>query len=207
MERILVLAPHPDDGELGCGGALARFAEEGKDVYYAYFSLCEESVPEGFREDILATEVKTATRVLGIEENKIIPHHYPVRRFCDFRQSVLEALLKLRSDVAPDLVLLPCSDDMHQDHATVFREGIRAFKHSSILGYELPWNQKDFASTGFVTLEYRHVAQKIEAIKQYESQSSRDYATNDFLSGLARVRGVQAGIEFAEAFEVVRWYV
>lgn len=205
-KRVLVLSPHTDDGELGCGGTLARFAEEGKDVYYAYFSLCEESVPEEFPRDILATEVKKAIRVLGIEEGKIIPHHYPVRRFPAFRQDILEALVKLRADVAPDLLLLPCSNDIHQDHVVISCEGMRAFKHTSILGYELPWNQRDFTLTGFVALELRHVQRKIDAVGQYKSQSSKHYARDDFLSGLARVRGIQAGTEFAEAFEVVRWY-
>lgn len=206
FERVLVLAPHPDDGELGCGGTLARFAEEGKDVYYAYFSLCEESIPEGFPKDTLATEVREATRVLGIEKSRIISHEYPVRRLSAFRQDILEVLVQLKADIAPDLLLLPCSNDIHQDHVVISCEGMRAFKHTSILGYELPWNQRDSTVTGFVALERRHVQRKIDAVGQYKSQSSKHYARDDFLSGLARVRGVQAGTEFAEAFEVVRWY-
>tara|TARA_Y100000739_G_C20308302_1_gene328716 strand:+ start:165 stop:359 length:195 start_codon:yes stop_codon:yes gene_type:complete len=56
--KILVLAPHTDDGEIGCGGSIARFIDEGKEIYYIAFSKCEESVPKGFPKNILEEEVK-----------------------------------------------------------------------------------------------------------------------------------------------------
>jgi len=64
FSRILVIAPHTDDGELGCGGAIARFIEEGKDVYYAAFSVAEDSVPEGFPKNELEIEVRRAMKIL-----------------------------------------------------------------------------------------------------------------------------------------------
>ena len=51
---------------------------------------------------------------------------------------LLEQFVKIRNEYNPDLVLLPASSDTHQDHNTVYTEGFRAFKHASILGYELP---------------------------------------------------------------------
>lgn len=65
-QRILILAPHTDDGELGCGGAINKFIEEGHEVYYAAFSACEISVPKHLPSNILIEEVKKATQVLGI---------------------------------------------------------------------------------------------------------------------------------------------
>ena len=47
-ERVLILAPHTDDGELGCGGTIARLTEEGNDVYYIAFSTAEQSLPANF---------------------------------------------------------------------------------------------------------------------------------------------------------------
>ena len=70
-KNILVLAPHTDDGELGCGGTIAKFIEEGAEVYYAAFSTAEESVPEGLPKDILKTKVRKATSVLGIPSNNL----------------------------------------------------------------------------------------------------------------------------------------
>ena len=67
IHTVLVLGPHTDDGEFGCGGTIARLIEEGKEVFYATFSCAEESVPEGLPKDILLKEVKAASKILGIE--------------------------------------------------------------------------------------------------------------------------------------------
>ena len=64
-KKILVLAPHTDDGEFGCGGTINKMIEEGNEVYYAAFSACQQSVLPQFPQDILITEVKAATKVLG----------------------------------------------------------------------------------------------------------------------------------------------
>ena len=96
MDKILVLAPHTDDGEFGCGATIAKYIEEGKDVYYVAFSTCEESVPEGFPKNILEIEVKKATKELGIKPENLIIKNYPVRRFSEHRQDILEDLVALR---------------------------------------------------------------------------------------------------------------
>ena len=50
--KILLLSPHTDDAELGCGATIAKLIRQGKTVYYAAFSACEQSVIEGFPKDI-----------------------------------------------------------------------------------------------------------------------------------------------------------
>ena len=67
-ERVLVLAPHTDDGEFGCGGTMARLVDEGSDVRYVAFSIATKSLPEGFPPDTLAREVRDATAEIGIPE-------------------------------------------------------------------------------------------------------------------------------------------
>ena len=63
--RVLVLAPHTDDGELGCGGTISRMVEEGREVYYAAFSTAAESVPPPFPPDILEKEVRGGHKGAG----------------------------------------------------------------------------------------------------------------------------------------------
>src|SRR4030095_9281339 len=89
-ERVLVLAPHTDDGEFGCGGTMARLVEEGADVRYVAFSIATRSLPEGFPPDTLAREVREATAELGIPESQLTVHDFEVRTFPDRRQDIPE---------------------------------------------------------------------------------------------------------------------
>jgi LmbE family N-acetylglucosaminyl deacetylase len=204
-ERVLVLAPHTDDGEFGCGGTMRRFLEEEKEVFYAAFSTAEESVPAPYPPDILATEVRAGTRCLGIPEANLLVYKYRVRHLPHARQEILEELVRLRRDLEPTTVFLPSSRDLHQDHQTVFTEGLRAFKMVTVLGYELPWNNLSFDYRHFVVLQARHVQAKIEALKCYRSQACRPYSKEDFIWSWARSRGVQIDAVYAEAFDVLRW--
>ncbi|MCF7805440.1 MAG: PIG-L family deacetylase [Candidatus Marinimicrobia bacterium] len=203
--KIIILAPHTDDGELGCGATIAKFLEEDKDVYYVAFSICEESVPDGFPKDALKYECQDATKFLGIHPDNLIILNYPVRKFTENRQPILEDLVQLKKDLSPDLVILPSSFDVHQDHATIYQEGIRAFKESSILGYEFMWNNYTFSSTMFSVVEERHVRKKIEALDIYKTQEKRFYMKEKLITGQANFRGLQIYREYAEAFEVIRW--
>ena len=206
-QRVLVLAPHTDDGEFGCGGTMAKLIESGCEVYYVAFSSCEASVPDGHPKDVLKKEVKAACAKLGIAPNNLILHEFPVRRFPEFRQDILEVMVQLNSTLAPTLVLLPNQNDTHQDHNVISHEGFRAFKKTSMLGYELPWNSLTLTTTGFVILEEPHLKLKVDAVKCYESQSFRGYAGEEFVRSLAITRGTQIGCRYAEVFEVTRWII
>jgi N-acetylglucosamine malate deacetylase 1 len=205
QKRILILAPHTDDGEFGCGASISRFIKEGADIYYAAFSLAEESVPEPYPKNILEIEVKAATKVLGIKEDHLLLYKFKVRHFEYHRQEILEVLFKLNLELSPDLVFLPSLNDLHQDHTTIAREGLRAFKKTSILSYEMPWNNLNFQTQAFVFFNEDHLEQKILALDCYNSQKGRNYATREFIKSLAITRGTQIGTRYAEVFEVVRW--
>ena len=200
----MFLAPHPDDPEYACGGSIARWSKD-NELYYVAFSPCKISLPEGFPENALYEELQAAAMVLGIPENNIFTYNFPVRRFPEHRQDILEEMVKLRKNFKPDIVVMPNSNDLHQDHKVIYEEGLRAFKHSSLLGYELPWNNLEFISNFHVKLAKEDTDLKWKAISAYKSQEIRAYKSEGFFEGLARVRGMQVGSEYAEAFELIRW--
>jgi LmbE family N-acetylglucosaminyl deacetylase len=206
-KTALVLAPHTDDGELGCGGFISKLVSEGCEVYYIAFSAAENSVPEGLPKDILRKEVAEATIELGIKKENLFVLNYEVRRFPEFRQEILEDLIKYRKIINPDLVLIPSLNDIHQDHYTIAHEAVRAFKNTTMLGYELPWNNLTINTTCFVKLDFKFIETKMKALKCYKSQEGRLYTSDEFVMSLARTRGVQIGTEYAELFEVVRWII
>jgi len=206
FKRILVLAPHTDDGELGCGATLAAYCKAGATVHYAAFSTCKESLPAGLAPDTLKQECIDATGILGIPASRVVFFDYAVRQMPANRQSILDSLLQLKTSIAPDLVFLPAAADIHQDHHTIYEEGLRAFKYCSLAGYELPWNNKSFAPTWFHTVSEEALELKTTALQCYQSQQHRAYMRSSFIRSLAEVRGVQSGQNFAEAFEVYRMY-
>jgi len=179
-----------------------------KKIYYIAFSSCEVSVPNGFPEDILKIECKKATNILGIPTENVILSDYEVRTFPLHRQEILDDMIELNEKIKPDLVLVPSSNDIHQDHKTIYAEALRAFKKtSSIWGYEHPWNNITFTTDIFVRLEEKHIKKKIEALKQYESQNFRTYFDEKYIRALAYTRGTQVNFTFAETFELLRLLV
>ena len=203
--RVLVLAPHTDDGELGCGGTISRMVEEGREVYYAAFSTAAESVPPPFPPDILEKEVREGTKVLGIPAANLLVYKYKVRHLPHMRQEILEELVRMKREIDPGTVFLPSAQDLHQDHQTVHIEGLRAFKTVTVLGYELPWNNLSFDYRHFCMLTREHVQTKIAALRCYQSQQHRPYTQEEFIWSWARTRGGQIMVEYAEAFDVLRW--
>ena len=123
-KRALVLAPHTDDGEFGCGGTMARLVDAGAEVRYVAFSIATE--------------------------------------------------------------------------------GMRAFKRTTILGYEIPWNNLDFEYQAYVALEQGHIERKTAALAQYASQQHRRYADPEYVWSLARTHGTNVNRKFAEVFQVYR---
>ncbi|TCV26777.1 PIG-L deacetylase family protein [Vibrio crassostreae] len=202
--KILILAPHTDDGELGLGGTIKKLVDLGCKVYYIAFSAAEESIPECFDRNKTRQEVLQATSILGIESDNVKVLNFKVRHLQDCRQKILDELIIIRKMVDPDVIFVPSSDDIHQDHQAVNREGVRAFKNRTVLGYELIWNEFSFNSDLLISLTRSHIEAKFNALSMYETQSGRAYMSEEFIFGLAKSRGVQIGVEYAEAFEVIR---
>lgn len=208
MSKILLLSPHTDDVELGCGGSVAKFIERGDEILWLAFSVAEDSLPQGMPKDTLAREFEKVVQRYGLGEEQREILGFRVRHMSEHRQEVLDHLVRVRSQFRPDIVIGPSMHDYHQDHQVVANEMVRAFKSSaSIMCYELPWNNVRFDSQMFVTLEERHMERKWEALQEYHSQmvTRRGYFEREFVFGMARMHGVQCNNQFAEAFEVIRW--
>jgi LmbE family N-acetylglucosaminyl deacetylase len=203
-ERVLVLAPHTDDGEFGCGGTMARLVDAGADVRYVAFSTATKSLPDGFPPDTLAREVLDATAELGLPEESLTVYDFEVRTFPERRQEILELLIALWEEWRPDVVLQPSHHDIHQDHQVVAQEGLRAFKRTTILGYEIPWNNFNFDYQAYFALERAHLERKVAALSKYASQQHRRYADPEYIWNISRTHGINVNREYAEVFQVYR---
>jgi len=196
--RILALSPHTDDAELCAGASIARWLGEGHDVYVYAFSTGDIEKGASF------SEFAGAMEMLGVMKYDLgnFPAHYFLRQ----RQKILETMLGMRDTWHPDLVLCPPTWDCHQDHQVVCNEAARVFKrHCSIYGYDAVQNEVYGSHLNlFVNVSETQLAIKLAAIYEYRSQATRATSKPEFIIALARVRGVQAGMEYAEGFQLIR---
>ena len=205
--KILVISPHTDDVELAAGASVAKWLEKGSEIHWVTLSACHDSIPDGLPRDTLEMEAMAAASVMGISEDRFRILDFNVREFQSERQRVLQTFYDLNREISPDLVLIPALQDLHQDHATVAQEALRAFKYTSVVSYDVVWNNIDFRSTMFVSVDEAHIDLKINALAKYESQKHRPYMDEEFLRSQLRFRGTQGGVKYAEVFDVLRWYL
>lgn len=201
FKKVLVIAPHADDGELGCGGTIARLIEEKKEVFHLAFSLAEKV---GNENEVRKPELIKSAQILRIKNKNLIFYNYPLRYFSDYSHEIRDILYKINQKIKPDIVFLPSRNDVHQDHKVIFEEVLRIFKHNTLLSYAFPWNNYNFSSQLFIELKPKHIQAKIRALSCYKSQKSKAFIEDDFILSFAKLRGVQAGTKFAESFEVLR---
>lgn len=197
-KTILAIAPHIDDVELGAGATIHCL---GKDNLIYYIGL---SLPPLVDEEVVMREFQESLQILGLDPTRTILRNFNPRSLFDSRIEILELFYDFNKDLRPDLVLIPNSQDIHQAHEVVFAEARRAFKYTTILGYELPWNSMTFNMDVFITVSQEDVEAKVAAINAYRTQKHRMFFSNDIMGDLARLRGKQIGREYAECFELVR---
>lgn len=203
--RILALSPHTDDAELAAGASIHKWVEQGHIVTIAAFSTGDENTGASVE------EARAAAAVLGV---RFVPLYdytgylYPAHRLPEFRQSIIEDMIRLRQECQPDLVLCPSTWDCHQDHHTVNQEAIRAFRRDScILGYDQPANNVvgNVGLTYYSRVSDIDLLAKLNAVACYVSQKIRPTSDERIIGALALLRGLQCNTTYAEAFEVIRW--
>ncbi len=203
-----MLSAHADDAHLAAGGTILRVIENGGELFYVGLSIAEESVPSNFPPESLDDEARAACHELKIPSSNVTIMRYRVRYFPEKRQAILEHFVRIRGDLDPDIVFIPSTSDIHQDHAVVAAEALRAFRRtSSLYGYDFPWNVLQTSSLQlFVELSEVHLAQKGRACQSFKSQMAKENNcfSEEYIRSLAVERGNRIGVHYAEAFEVLR---
>ena len=199
FRRLLVVGPHPDDVELGCGGTIARFSKQAR-IDYLILSPCLEDP----RNANIIPEAEAAAGILGIDRASMIVEDLPRRTFHDKREDIRRILIAARDRLEPDLVFCPSLRDVHQDHEVTAEETLRLFRDVSVVAYESPRSSLDFQPNLYLTLDEDHLETKVRALMSYKSQFDRYYFEPDIIRSFARMRGAQCRERYAEAFEIMR---
>ena len=219
--KTLIVAPHPDDELLGCGGTLLRRVAEGGTVAWLLMTAITEGA--GWSAERIQQRTTEIDRVRkGLQ---IAPHHlyalgFPTAELDRIPMNILVGKIsEVFADFQPDEVLLPYPGDVHSDHRVTFEAAsacTKWFRYPSVkrvLAYETP-SETDFGidprDSGFMPNVFVDIGgqleRKIELMKIYASEMGEFPfpRSEKALRALAQLRGSQAGLEAAEAFMLLR---
>jgi LmbE family N-acetylglucosaminyl deacetylase len=215
--NVVVLAPHPDDEVLGCGGTIARHADQGDVVHVVVVT---RGIPELFPPDEIArtrAEARDAHALLGVSETHFLDLPAP-RLDVVPRHEVADRIRAAVGAIRPDVAYLPHHGDLHHDHAIVHEASLVAMRPAggyapSLLAYETlsetdwapPTAAHQFIPTTYVDIS-SCLERKLAAMRCFESQlkSGAHPRSVAALAALAALRGATVGVPAAEAFADVR---
>jgi LmbE family N-acetylglucosaminyl deacetylase len=198
--HLLCLGAHPDDIEIGCGGTVLRLLEEhpGSAVDWVVFS--------GEGERRREAEASAADFLAAAGARRVVVHRFRDGFFPWEGAAIKERFEALKAEVAPSLVLTHWKGDAHQDHRMVAELAWNTWRDHLILEYEVPKMEGDLGNPAlFVPLASGHVARKLALLaRHFGSQRAKSWFGEETFRGLLRLRGVNAGSDWAEGFYLRR---
>ncbi len=219
MKRALVIAPHPDDETLGCGGTLLKLRDKEFETFWVIFTKADESL--GISSEWLGkreNEIKLVSEKYGFSD--VFKLNFLTTKLDTIPMSeMVGKLSKIIQKVKPNIVFLNHPHDIHSDHKVVFQVSISTLKTfrasfvEKILACEIitetdqspAFKENAFVPNVFVDIT-PYIEEKLEIMSIYESEVMKYPLPRslDSIKSLARYRGSTIGVEYAEAFELIR---
>jgi LmbE family N-acetylglucosaminyl deacetylase len=203
--NVLVVAPHPDDEAIGCGGAICLHRERGDAVSAVFLTSGELGLPGASPEAARATreaEAGKALHVLGIERWDFL--RLPDQQVDRFLDDAADRLGQLLKSAPPNVVYLPHPQEAHPDHEAALPLVCRALRRCGLnasvelRGYEVWTPMADFSWAEDITA---HMARKLRAVRCYWSQLA-GFRYDRAVRGLNQFRGcLAARCRYAEVFQ------
>jgi LmbE family N-acetylglucosaminyl deacetylase len=223
MRRVLIIAAHPDDETLGCGGLIAKRRLRGTEFRIAFVaegSSCRYVDPEGVEAaqaiSARTRQARTAMAHLGVDQVHF--HDLPCGRLDQVPIIEINKIIEAEiQDFCPDTLLTHSPNDANNDHRITFNSTVMATRPGAqnrvarVLSYEVLSSSEWAFNGGFEPnylepLSENELEAKCQALACYETEV-RSYPfprSREGVRALAMVRGMQAGYEYAEAFHLIR---
>ncbi|MCE1254032.1 MAG: PIG-L family deacetylase [Anaerolineae bacterium] len=198
-KRVCFIGAHPDDIELGCGALIAHIAN---DTDIRCVTLSDNQKNPLLKN--LVGEHYQSMQTLGVPKEKVILGNFETRRFPQARQELLEYFIELNRSFKPDLVFVHTKSDIHQDHQTVVDEALRAFRGTSVLGFDVLRSSYGFFPSFLVGVDENDVEKKLNALAQYKTYESKYYFDPQITRSTLIRHGALAERQFAEGFDILR---
>jgi LmbE family N-acetylglucosaminyl deacetylase len=198
-KKVCFIGAHPDDIELGCGAFISNI--QGKtDILCVTLSdnqqnpLLTHLVEEHFR----------SMNILGVPRDHIKLGSFATRRFPELRQEILEHLYQLNHEYQPDIVITHTRSDIHQDHQQTTEEVLRAFRGTTVLGFDALRSSYGFFPHFLVEVRPEDVENKILSLAEYSTYHDKYYFDTSVLRATLIRQGALAEVPYAEGFDILR---
>ncbi len=197
--RVLFIGAHPDDIELGCGALIAHIQPQAE-------VMCVTLSDNQQNPDLpnLPAEHRRSMAVLGVPEKNVVLGGFETRRFPEARQEILETMIRLNRTFSPEIVFVHTRADIHQDHGTITEEALRAFRGTTVLGYDVLRSSYGFFPNFLVEVNESDVERKIAALAEYKTYAQRYYFDASITRATMIRHGALAERPFAEGFDILR---
>ncbi|MEM9654980.1 MAG: PIG-L deacetylase family protein [Actinomycetota bacterium] len=223
LSRVLVISPHADDEALACGGIMARLADQGAEVFVQFMTVDgfhHYGIEGGTTYQQRVDEIGDVAKILSFDWDIAYGDQDLIEKLDTVPKRDLVDLFETRiNELEPDLVLLPSGADYDQDHVASFETAVAALRPISpvfgkwlvphVLVYESPkimwWSEDVPRPEAFVDIT-DVLDRKQDALAAYTTQArpSPHIRSPESVAALACLRGKEIGVEYAEAFGVLR---
>ncbi len=195
--RVLALGAHADDIEIGCGGTIARLLGERPDSRVTWVVLSGGAARAAEARASAAALLGSATALVDVLDGRdgYLPYE---------ASAIKAAVVGLRGEPEPDLVLTHRREDLHQDHAFAAELAWQVFRRARIVEFEIPKYEGDLGPANlYVPLDKALATAKVDGLMtHFTSQRAHDWFTPETFWALLRLRGLEcrAPSGYAEAF-------
>lgn len=200
-ERILFVGAHPDDIEIGAGALLAQISKN-TDAQLLCATISDNQKNPKLKN--VVEEHYKSMAILGIGEEAISMKGFETRNFPRDRQEILEFLYELNETFKPNIVFTHSEADIHQDHGVVTTEALRAFRGTTVLGFDVLRSSYGFFPHFLIEVTEEEAELKVKALEAYETYRSRYYFDPEIIRSTLVRHGALAERPFAEGFDILR---
>ena len=198
-KRLLFIGAHPDDIEIGAGALIAHTVNQ-TDITCVTLS---DNKKNPTLQNLVNEHYKSMEK-LGVPKNNTILCEFETRRFPEQRQEILEYLISLNSSYKPDIVFTHTGADIHQDHVATMKEVLRAFRGTTVLGFDVLRSTYGFFPNFLVEVTETDVNKKIAALAQYKTYATKYYLSEEITKATLVRHGALAERTYAEGFDILR---
>jgi len=198
-ETVCFIGAHPDDIELGCGALITDIINQSDVICMTLSDNQKNPLHKN-----LVDEHYASMEILGVKTENVILHDFTTRRLKAARQEILEVMIDLKNRYHPEVVFVHTANDIHQDHQTVTEEALRAFRGTTLLGFDVLRSSYGFFPDFLVEVSEEGVQNKIRALKAYKTYADKYYFDENIIHSTAIRFGALAERPYAEGFDILR---